>query len=91
MKIQDERVMAVASPGFSARHPIATLADLAEAPLLSVEGADWAWMTWGSFLKATGAPPARPDVRRFNSMALLCKPRATGRGWRWAGPRRSRQ
>lgn len=70
MKIQDEHVLAVASPGFLDGHPVTTLADLAEAPLLSVEGPEWNWMTWASFLHATGTPFRRLNLRRFNSYVI---------------------
>lgn len=80
MKIQDDRVVAVASPAFLARHPLATLAELADAPLLSVEGADWVWMTWASFLREAGTPFGRLNVRRFNSYVIALQAARDGQG-----------
>ncbi len=80
MKIQDDRVVAVASPAFLARHPIGSPADLADAPLLSVEGADWVWMTWASFLREAGTPFGRLNVRRFNSYVIALQAARDGQG-----------
>jgi DNA-binding transcriptional LysR family regulator len=80
MKVQDEQVLAVASPGFLDSHPIDTLADLAEAPLLSVEGPEWDWMTWASFLHATGTQFRRLNVRRFNSYVIALQAARDGQG-----------
>lgn len=79
-KIQDERVLAVASPAFLQAHPVATLADLAAAPLLSVEGANWVWMTWGRFLQAAGTPVGRLNLRRFNSYVIALQAARDGQG-----------
>lgn len=79
-KLQTERVLAVASPGFLARHPIATLAELTEAPLLAVEGADWVWMTWARFLQAAGVPFRRLNLRRFNSYVIALQAAQDGQG-----------
>ncbi|WP_413870517.1 LysR substrate-binding domain-containing protein [Albidovulum sp.] len=80
MKIQDEQVLAVASPAFLDGHPVDTLAELAEAPLLSVEGADWIWMTWARFLQETGTSFRRLNVRRFNSYVIALQAARDGQG-----------
>jgi len=80
MKIQDERVLAVASPAFLEASPIATLAELAGAPLMSVEGADWPWMTWADFMRATGTPFRRLNLRRFNSYVIALQAARDGQG-----------
>jgi len=79
-KIQNDRVIAVASPDFLARHPIPDLAALSAAPLLSVEGADWLWMTWASFLRQAGAGFHRLNVRRFNSYVIALQAARDGQG-----------
>lgn len=79
-RVQDETIMAVASPGFLATLPITSLADLAAAPLLSVEGADWAWTTWTGFFQAAGAPLERPNLRRFNSYVIALQAALDGQG-----------
>lgn len=66
-KIQSDVVVVVASPDFLSRHAVDDLAALSAAPLLSVEGADWVWMRWSSFLRQAGAPFHRLNIRRFNS------------------------
>jgi DNA-binding transcriptional LysR family regulator len=58
VKLFDDRIAAVASPGFAARHKVKQAKDMAGLPLLSVEGVDWTWTTWSDFLRA--APQARP-------------------------------
>jgi len=69
-KLFGDRVIAVASPGFAARHLVKSPKDLADLPLLSVEGVDWTWTTWADFLRETGAPHRRLNVRRFNSYVI---------------------
>ncbi|WP_172329027.1 LysR family transcriptional regulator [Mangrovicoccus sp. HB161399] len=65
-----ERVQAVASPGFLARHPgLATPADLATMPLIDL-AADGAppWFTWTTWLRRFGvALPARAERITFSS------------------------
>lgn len=80
IRVQNETVMAVASPEFLATTPVSDLADLAAAPLLSVEGADWAWMTWADFLQAAGVSLARPNLRRFNSYVIALQAARDGQG-----------
>ncbi|MFC3088393.1 LysR substrate-binding domain-containing protein [Tabrizicola soli] len=79
-KIQDDRVVAVASPAFLETRPIPDLEALSAAPLLSVEGADWVWMTWTSFLREAGAPFHRLNVRRFNSYVIALQAARNGQG-----------
>lgn len=80
IRVQDETVMAVASPSFLNTTPVADLADLATAPLLSVEGAEWAWMTWQGFLEAAGVSLARVHMRRFNSYVIALQAALDGQG-----------
>ena len=75
-----DRIAAVAAPGFAARHRIAAPKDLAELPLLSVEGVDWTWTTWADFLRALGAPHRRLSVRRFNSYVIALQAAQAGQG-----------
>lgn len=79
-KIQGDSVVAVASPQFLARQPITSVADLAAAPLLSVEGADWVWMTWARFLTEAGAMFRKLNVRRFNSYVIALQAARDGQG-----------
>lgn len=79
-KIQGDKVVAVASPEFLDRHPIATMTELAAAPLLSVEGEDWVWMTWGRFLRDTGTVFHKLNVRRFNSYVIALQAARNGQG-----------
>ncbi|WP_333814993.1 LysR substrate-binding domain-containing protein [Tabrizicola sp.] len=79
-RVQDETIMAVASPGFLAAHPVAGATELAAAPLLSVEGPDWDWMTWDGFLQAAGAVLERPNIRRFNSYVIALQAALDGQG-----------
>lgn len=79
-KIQNDHVIAVASPSFLDHHPIPDLAALSAAPLLSVEGADWLWMTWASFLREAGGTFHRLNVRRFNSYVIALQAARDGQG-----------
>lgn len=79
-KIQDDRVVAVASPAFLARSPIPDGAALAAAPLLSVEGADWVWMTWTSFLREARVAFRKLNIRRFNSYVIALQAARDGQG-----------
>lgn len=80
MKLQDEHVLAVATPAYLEQNPIHTLAELAAAPLLSVEGVEWAWMTWARFLREAGAPASKLNVRRFNSYVIALQAARDGQG-----------
>lgn len=76
-----DRILAVAAPGFAEAHALGGPDDLAGAPLLSVEGVDWTWTTWGGFLEAVGAPPRRRlAVRRFNSYVIALQAARDGQG-----------
>ncbi len=79
-RIEEETIMAVASPEFLAANSLAGLADLATAPLLSVEGPDWLGMTWGGFFQALHATLERPNIRRFNSYVIALQAALDGQG-----------
>ncbi|WP_421692833.1 LysR substrate-binding domain-containing protein [Aestuariivirga sp.] len=75
-----DRIIAVASPEFLARHKVKTVQDLSGLPLLSVEGVDWTWTTWADFLRETGAPHRKLSVRRFNSYVIALQAAQAGQG-----------
>jgi LysR family transcriptional regulator, glycine cleavage system transcriptional activator len=75
-----DRIVAVASPGFLARHRVRSVQDLSGLPLLSVEGVDWTWTTWAEFLRQTGAPYRKLNVRRFNSYVIALQAAQAGQG-----------
>ena len=75
-----DRVVAVASPAFQARHKIGNVKDMAGLPLLSVEGVDWTWTTWADFLRETGAPHRKLNIRRFNSYVIALQAAQDGQG-----------
>ncbi len=75
-----DRIIAVAAPGFLARHKVKGVQDLSALPLLSVEGVDWTWTTWAEFLKAAGAPHRKLNVRRFNSYVIALQAAQAGQG-----------
>lgn len=80
VKLFDDRIAAVASPGFAARHKVKQAKDMAGLPLLSVEGVDWTWTTWSDFLRATGAPHRKLGLRRFNSYVIALQAAQDGQG-----------
>lgn len=75
-----DRIVAVASPGFLAGHKVRSVQDLSGLPLLSVEGVDWTWTTWADFLRLTGAPYRKLNVRRFNSYVIALQAAQAGQG-----------
>jgi DNA-binding transcriptional LysR family regulator len=75
-----DRIVAVASPGFLARHRVRSAQDLSSLPLLSVEGVDWTWTTWSDFLREAGAPHRKLSVRRFNSYVIALQAAQAGQG-----------
>ncbi len=75
-----DRIIAVASPGFLARHRVRSVQDLSGLPLLSVEGVDWTWTTWADFLRQAGAPYRKLSVRRFNSYVIALQAAQAGQG-----------
>jgi len=79
-RLMDDRILAVASPDFLRRHPVADLDALTAAPLLAVEGTDWVWTTWKGVLRDAGAPERRLTVRRFNSYVISLQAARDGQG-----------
>jgi len=79
-KLFDDTIGAVASPVFLARHKVKSLKELVGLPLLSVEGVDWTWTTWADFLRETGTPHRKLNVRRFNSYVIALQAAQDGQG-----------
>lgn len=79
-KLYDDRILAVASPSFAREHNITSVDDLANLQLLSLDGPDWTWTTWASFLRETGAPHRGLNVRRFNSYVIALQAARSGQG-----------
>ena len=80
-KLYDDRIFAVASADFARQHKVASLDDLMQLQLLSVEGIDWTWTSWQSFLRDAGASPTRRlNVRRFNSYVIALQAARSGQG-----------
>jgi DNA-binding transcriptional LysR family regulator len=75
-----DRIVPVAAPAFLARHRVKSVHDLSALPLLSVEGVDWTWTTWADFLRASGAPHRKLNVRRFNSYVIALQAAQAGQG-----------
>lgn len=80
VKLFDDRIVAVASPGFIARHKAKMPKDFPDLPLLSVEGVDWTWTTWAEFLTEIGVPHRKLNVRRFNSYVIALQAAQDGQG-----------
>jgi LysR family transcriptional regulator, glycine cleavage system transcriptional activator len=79
-RLFNDKIIAVASPGFVARHKIKSPRDIPELPLLSVEGVDWTWTTWADFLSETGIAHRKLSVRRFNSYVIALQAAQDGQG-----------
>ena len=79
-KLFEDRIAAVASPGFVARHKVKAPRDIADLPLLSVEGVDWTWTTWPDFFEEIGVNHRKLTVRRFNSYVIALQAAQDGQG-----------
>jgi LysR family glycine cleavage system transcriptional activator len=79
-KLYDDRIFPVASPAFAKAYPVASVSELAQLQLLSVEGIDWTWTTWAEFLRGIGHPDRRVNVRRFNSYVIALQAARSGQG-----------
>lgn len=79
-KLFDDSIIAVASPAFLARNKIDSPKNIAEVPLLSVEGVDWTWTTWADFLRDIGVARKKLNVRRFNSYVIALQAAQDGQG-----------
>ncbi len=79
-KLFDDKILAVASPGFVAGRNITSLANVAALQLLAVEGVDWSWTTWADFLRQAGVAARRLNVRRFNSYVISIQAAMDGQG-----------
>lgn len=79
-KLYDDRIFPVASPAFAKAYQVGSVAELAQLQLLSVEGIDWTWTTWGEFLREIGHPDRRVNVRRFNSYVIALQAARSGQG-----------
>ena len=79
-KLFDDTIVAVASPKFISRHKVSQPRELAGLPLLSVEGIDWPWTTWGDFLHEAGVSHRKLNVHRFNSYVIALQAAQSGQG-----------
>ncbi|MDE2383146.1 MAG: LysR family transcriptional regulator [Alphaproteobacteria bacterium] len=79
-KMFDDRIFPVASPAFMRKFKVKSAKDLAGLPLLSVEGADPSWTDWAEFLRATGQPGRKLNLRRFNSYVISLQAAQSGQG-----------
>jgi LysR family transcriptional regulator, glycine cleavage system transcriptional activator len=79
-RLMDDEIAAVASPGFAAKHKIKSAKELADLPLLSVEGVDWTWTGWAEFFGALGIAKRKFAVRRFNSYVIALQAAQDGQG-----------
>lgn len=81
MKLFDERLTACVSPALLARHPVASIADMAGLPLLQIETRPTAWAKWfaGQGAKPGGnAPEARGML--FDQFAPMTEAAIAGLG-----------
>jgi LysR family transcriptional regulator, glycine cleavage system transcriptional activator len=80
VKLFDDTIMAVAAPSCLRGRSIASLDDLVDLPLLSVEGVDWSWTSWADFMRHGGASTRRLKIRRFNSFVIAVQAALDGQG-----------
>jgi LysR family transcriptional regulator, glycine cleavage system transcriptional activator len=80
VKLFDDEIVPVASPGFAAAHRIKQPKDLIGLPLLSIEGVDWTWTGWADFFAEAGVTHRKLAVRRFNSYVIALQAAQDGQG-----------
>lgn len=77
MKLFDERLTACAAPSFLARHPVASIGDMAGVPLLQIETRPTAWRVW---FAAQGGEPPRGGGMLFDQFAPMMQSAIAGLG-----------
>lgn len=75
-----DQIYPVASPAFAKAYPVKSVSELAQLPLLSVEGPDWGWTTWADFLREVGHTDRPLNVRRFTSYVIAMQAARSGQG-----------
>lgn len=70
--LMQDRILALGTPTFAARHDIRSLADLADAPLIYTRSGDPRWTCWPDWLRAVGGPaPRGPSFALNNYLVSL--------------------
>jgi len=67
----EERIFPVAGPGFATAHADLPDEEIADLPLLHVDGVDPEWTNWDEFLRIAGIAHGPLRGRRFNNFAVL--------------------
>lgn len=80
VKLFDDEIVPVASPGFASAHRVKKPEELTTLPLLSIEGVDWTWTSWPDFFAETGVSHRKLAVRRFNSYVIALQAAQDGQG-----------
>ncbi len=87
VRLVEEDVVPVASPGFLARHPLRSAADLAALPLLHLERPDPdRWLSWAEYMESCGLREAAAGGRQaqsglsFNNYMLVLQAAIAGQG-----------
>jgi putative choline sulfate-utilization transcription factor len=87
VRLVEEDVVPVASPGFLARHRLRSAADLAALPLLHLERPDPdRWLSWGEYMEGSGLRDAAAGGRQvqsglsFNNYMLVLQAAIAGQG-----------
>jgi len=75
-----DQIYPVVSPAFAKAYPVKSVSELAQLPLLSVEGPDWGWTTWADFLREVGHTDRPLNVRRFTSYVIAMQAARSGQG-----------
>ncbi|MBY6068850.1 LysR family transcriptional regulator [Leisingera aquaemixtae] len=65
-----DRIMALGSPRFSARHRIRSVADLASVPLIHLEAIDTGWTDWHAWARALGYSGPLKSAHRVNNYVI---------------------
>ncbi|TVP73494.1 MAG: LysR family transcriptional regulator [Rhodobacteraceae bacterium] len=65
-----DRLMAIASPGFAAAHPVTSLADLAALPLIHFETRIAGWTDWQGWFQALGHTGPLRNSHRVNNYLI---------------------
>ena len=76
----EERIFPVAGPTFAEDFAGATSGEIADQPLLHVDGVDPEWTNWDDFLRLAGVEHGPLRGRRFNNFSVLMQATQDGQG-----------
>lgn len=75
-----DNIVALGSPQFAARHPISSVRDLLDAPLIHLESEETDWTRWDDWFRALGYSSPRGHGFRVNNYMIALQAAQDGMG-----------